>query len=208
MAQPVQAKEYVTFDVSEVEVQPTEHWSEKQLRKLVPELEKEMIDLATLSHQVQLVNESKAVKLNADLQPVADGKFKVVLTAEDQKEETVSLNVNNTGNKYSGDWRLSATYMDKNLTGNSDSLGVAYVTSPGHWKDVQQAAVVYRAILPRAGDSLYFSGSWSHRAVWRRRHVFRTRLQGACGLCGQGRAGQPGNLHVGNCRPFPFCVLH
>lgn len=161
MAQPVQAKEYVTFDVSEVEVQPTEHWSEKQLRKLVPELEKEKIDLATLSHQVQLVNESKAVKLNADLQPVADGKFKVVLTAEDQKEETVSLNVNNTGNKYSGDWRLSATYMDKNLTGNSDSLGVAYVTSPGHWKDVQQAAVVYRAILPRAGDSLYLSGSWS-----------------------------------------------
>lgn len=161
LAQGAEAKEKVTFDIAEVEVQPTTHWSEKQLRKLVPELEKKKVNLAKLSHQVQLANESKAVKLNADLQPLGDGRFKVVLTAEEQKTESVALNVNNTGNDYTGYWRLSATLMEKNLTGVSDSLGVAYVTSPGHWKDVQQAALVYRAILPRAGDSLYISSSWS-----------------------------------------------
>lgn len=159
--QGIEAGEKVTFDIGEVEVQPTEHWSEKQLRKLVPELEKEQINLKVLSHQVQLVNDAKAVKLNADLQPLGNGKFKVVLTAEEQKDESVILNVNNTGNKYSGDWRLGVTYLDRNLSGTSDSIGVAYVTSPGHWKDIQQAAMVYRAILPRAGDSFYISGSWS-----------------------------------------------
>ena len=162
LMQGAEAKEYITFDVAEVKVQATEHWSEAQLRKLVPELEREKIDLATLSQQIQLVNEGKAVKLNAELQPLADGKFKVVLTAEEQREESVIMNVNNTGNKYTGDWRVSVTYLDKNLTGNADSLGVAYVTSPGHWDDVQQAALLYRAILPRAGDSLYLSASWSN----------------------------------------------
>ena len=155
------AKEKVTFDIAQVEVQPTANWSEKQLKKLVPELEKEKVDLKKLSHQVQLTNESKAVKLNADLQPLEDGKFKAVLTAEEQKTESVAVNVNNTGNYYTGNWRMSATFMEKNLTGVSDSLGVAYVTSPGHWEDVKQAAMVYRAILPRAGDSLYISASWS-----------------------------------------------
>ena len=129
------AKEKVTFDIAQVEVQPTANWSEKQLKKLVPELEKEKVDLKKLSHQVQLTNESKAVKLNADLQPLEDGKFKAVLTAEEQKTESVAVNVNNTGNYYTGNWRMSATFMEKNLTGVSDSLGVAYVTSPGHWED-------------------------------------------------------------------------
>lgn len=159
--QAAEAKDKVTFDIIEVDVQPAGHWTRERLLKLVPELEKEKIDLAKLSHQIQLVNDAKAVKLNVDLQPQQEGKYRAVLTAEPQKESSVIANVNNTGNEFSGDWRLGTTYINKNISGNSDSLGIAYVTSPGHWEDVKQAALVYRAILPRAGDSLYVSASWS-----------------------------------------------
>lgn len=69
-----------------------------------------------------------------------------MLTVEEKRQDAVSLNVNNTGNSYTGDWHFGANYVRRNLTDVSDTLGVA---------------LVYRAILPRVGDSLYLMASHS-----------------------------------------------
>ena len=157
----VEAAETIELEVQSLTTETEGNISKKHVEKLVPELKKTKVNVAKLSKQIQLVNDTKGMELNADFQRQADGKYNVVLTAKKEKEQSFFLSGNNTGNNYSGNWRLGATYLHRNLTKNADSLGLAYVTSPGHWDDVKQAAVVYRAILPKAGDSMYVAYSWS-----------------------------------------------
>lgn len=131
------------------------------IRRMVPSLNKSQIDVAELSKELQLVNDTNAAKLDADFQRQADGTYHLSLSVKEQKAEHVSVNVNNSGDDYTGDWRMSTSYTNANLTGRADALGVAYVTSPGHWEDVKQAAVLYRTLLPQHGDSAYFTYSYS-----------------------------------------------
>lgn len=127
----------------------------------MPSLNKSQIDVAELSKELQLVNDTNAAKLDADFQLQADGTYQLRLSVKEQKAEHVSVNVNNSGDDYTGDWRMSTSYTNANLTGRADALGVAYVTSPGHWEDVKQAALLYRTLLPQHGDSAYFTYSYS-----------------------------------------------
>ena len=157
----VEAAETVELEVQSITTETEGNLSKEHVEKLVPELKKSKVNVQKLSKQIQLVNDTKGMNLNADFQRQADGNYHVVLTAKQEKEQSFFLNGNNTGNSYSGDWRLGLTYLHRNLTKHADSLGLAYVTSPGHWDDVKQAAVVYRAILPKVGDSMYVSYSWS-----------------------------------------------
>lgn len=149
------------MDVSSVSIEGNQHWSEGMIRRMVPSLNKSQIDVAELSKELQLVNDTNAAKLDADFQRQADGTYHLSLSVKEQKAEHVSVNVNNSGDDYTGDWRMSTSYTNANLTGRADALGVAYVTSPGHWEDVKQAAVLYRTLLPQHGDSAYFTYSYS-----------------------------------------------
>ncbi len=157
----VEAGETVELEVRAISTETDSGLSKENVENLVPELKISKVNVQKLSKQIQLVNDTKGMELNADFQRQADGNYNVVLTAKKQKEQSFYLSGNNTGNSYSGDWRLGATYLHRNLTNHADSLGIAYVTSPGHWDDVKQAAMVYRAILPKLGDSMYVSYSWS-----------------------------------------------
>ena len=149
------------MDVSSVSIEGNQHWSEGMIRRMVPSLNKSQIDVAELSKELQLVNDTNAAKLDADFQRQADGTYHLSLSVKEQKAEHVSVNVNNSGDDYTGDWRMSTSYTNANLTGRADALGVAYVTSPGHWEDVKQAAVLYCTLLPQHGDSAYFTYSYS-----------------------------------------------
>ncbi len=157
----LEAAQVVELPVESVSTNVDEGLSEEQVVKLVPELKKHKVNVRKLSKQIQLVNDGKAMEMNADFRRQADGNYKVVLTAKKLNEQSIFLSGNNTGNDYTGDWRMGATYLNRNVTNHGDSVGLAYVTSPGHWEDVKQAAVVYRSILPEAGDSFYIAGSWS-----------------------------------------------
>lgn len=118
------------------------------------------VKIRELSKQIQMVNDSGALFLNADFQKSA-GQYKVLVTVVENKSESVVLSTNNSGNKYTGDWRLTTTYVNSNLSNHSDYLGVAAVTSPGHWDDVKQAALSYRFLLPKNNANMYFTYSYS-----------------------------------------------
>lgn len=154
-------KNQITLKTTNVKVEATKHHSEEQLRTLVPELEKDTVNVGRLSHQIQLANDTGAVKIDTDFRRQSGDTYEVTLHAEDKKAESWAVNVNNTGNDYTGNWRVGVTYMNRNFTGVDDTLGAAYVTSPGHFDEVKQAALFYRVNLPRAGDSLYAAYSWS-----------------------------------------------
>ena len=156
-----EAKEPLKLKVAEVKTQPTEHWSEERLRALAPELEKKEVDVGRLGQQIQMANDTKAVELKADFVRQENQEHQVTLTAEEKKKDTFTLSANNTGNEYTGDWRMGFTYQNHDFTGNADTLGLAFVTSPGHWEEVKQVGAVYKANLPRVGDSIYATYSWS-----------------------------------------------
>lgn len=158
---PAAAQESVKLSVASVKVEGCKRWKEKDILALIPELSKKSVDIKNLSKQIQMVNDSHAVKLNADFQKSDRDQYNVIVKVQEQKAEHVGINLNNSGNKYTGDWRLMTTYTNANFSNSSDSFGIAAVTSPGHWDDVKQTALSYRVLLPKAGASMYFAYSYS-----------------------------------------------
>ena len=149
------------MDVSSVTISGNQQWSESMIRRMVPVLRESKIDVAELSRELQLVNDTNAAELTADFARQQDGRYHLTVAVKENKAEHVAVNVNNAGDDYTGDWRLSTSYTNSNLTKRADNLGVAFVTSPGHWDDVKQAALVYRALLPQHGDYAYLTYSYS-----------------------------------------------
>ena len=153
----------MTFDVGNVSVTGNNKMSEKSILRLVPELRNKTVNVRTLSKQIQLVNDNGAMHLTAYLHPGGSGKYDVEIKTEELKSQHVNVGISNTGNDYTGDWRLTASYIDSNISHSNDSLGIAFVTSPagGHWSDVRQAALQYRLPLPKHSDSFVFNASYS-----------------------------------------------
>ena len=130
------------MEVSSVTIEGNQHWSEGMIRRMVPSLKESQIDVSELSRELQLVNDTNAAKLDADFQRQSDGRYHLVVSVKENKAEHVAVNVNNSGDDYTGDWRMSTSYTNNNLTGRADNLGVAYVTSPGH---VESIALIVRS---------------------------------------------------------------
>lgn len=147
--------------VGSVTVEGLNMWDKEQILALVPALKQDTVDAKLLSRQIRLVNDAGAVEIFADFQETSVGTYNVVLRVHEKKAQEVTLEVNNTGNRYTGQARLSITGVHKNLTGHSDALSIAYVTSPGHWNDVKQAALAYRRLLPATADSMVFYYTYS-----------------------------------------------
>ena len=136
--------------------------SNTQINYLLPELKQGKVDVAALSRQIQLVNDSGAASLSVNfVMDKATGQATAVGTAKEVKTEHTFVSLDNTGNDLTGDFRTSVTYVNTNTSGNADTFGLSYVTSPDHISDTTQAALFYRQLLPKAGDSLYFTYSYS-----------------------------------------------
>ena len=152
----------IDLPVSTVTVEGDYRMPEKRIRALVPQLEEgKTADLKALAKELQLVNDTSSVELKVDFQPQEDNRYHATLKATEKDPDSVGITVSNTGNKYTGDWRTATSYVNRNFTQHGDTLGIMYVTSPGHWKDVKQAALSYRLPLPHLADSLTFTSSWS-----------------------------------------------
>jgi len=153
--------EQLVFPTASVMIEKDEKVDEAEVRRLLPELRRSEIRVKKLSRQIQMVNDSKSMKLNADFRPKGDGTFDVVITAKHVQTDHITLGVNNTGNEYTGDWRASLAYTCADIDKNSGALGVSVVSSPGHWQDVKQAGLAYRAIFPKTSDSIYVTYTYS-----------------------------------------------
>ena len=146
--------------VTGIEVSGNKAMTEEEVLALVPELKRTIVRVHRLSQQLQLVNDAGGLKLGARFAP--DGEcYRVTVTVEEKKSDHVLVSVGNTGNAYTGDWRLTASYINTNASHHADTVGAALVTSPGHWDDVKQAALSYKMLFPKEMGSLVFTASWS-----------------------------------------------
>ncbi|MBQ2011107.1 MAG: ShlB/FhaC/HecB family hemolysin secretion/activation protein [Selenomonadaceae bacterium] len=160
-AKPVDLRD-LRVTVNKVIFQQNDSISENNLRCLLPALKKDKVNIYLLSKEIQLANDNCGVKLNADFRRAGADSYDVYVSVVPQKQEFASITIANNGTGYdTGEWRATASYVDKNVTGNGDTLGVAYVTAPGHWDNVQQAAASYRWLLPSAHDTVTFTASYS-----------------------------------------------
>lgn len=149
--------------VYQVEIQGNHRLTEQEAREILPELFKERVSIHKLAQEIQMANETGAIAFQVDFHdsPV-EGKLNATLSVRELPSQHGAISVGNTGNGYTGDWRTTASYLDTNLSGRLDSLGAAWVTSPNHVKDVQQAAVSYRRFQPKT------SGIWNLQASYSR----------------------------------------
>ena len=160
-SEDLQAKNIVV-PVGAVEIKGAKRLTEKDARRILPELFRGQVRIHKLAQQLQMANESGAVALHADFHEGSEpGKLAVTLTVLERKSQHGGIVVSNTGNEYTGDWRTTASYIDTNLSGRLDTLGLAWVTSPDHFEEVQQGAVSYRFSQPESMSSWNFNGSYS-----------------------------------------------
>ena len=150
----------ITVPATAVEIVGSKSLNEQAVRALVPELNKERINVHTLSKQIQMVNDTGAAKLGATFVSNHDGSFTVKVTNEAKDNDKFTVSIANSGNEHTGDWRATLSYINNNLSKNADTFGMAYVTSPDdHFSDVKMGAVSYRRLLPKASGSLSLTAS-------------------------------------------------
>ena len=149
--------------IADVSVSGTSRLDKEHLLELLPELKKDHADIKKLSRQIQLINDTGSIKLHTRFRPAADGRYNVIIDAEDVQRSFFGLGIANSGNVYTGNWRTTASWIKTGAGRGADTFGAAYVTSPsgGHLSDVKQAAISYRAVLPKSADTLTFTASWS-----------------------------------------------
>ena len=158
---PLAAYADTEYIIKEVQAVNNEKLSEDEILRLVPELKAgKSADIKKVSEQVQLANTSNNVKLNVNLVPVGEEYIALIAVQEGEKD-FVFTSIENTGNDYTGKSRLVLGYVDNNLSGKQDLFGLTAVTSPDKMDKMLQLGAFYRVLLPKQGDSMYFTASYA-----------------------------------------------
>ena len=162
LSEKAQRLAHSTVTLTGVDVADGSAYDKDKILLLVPQLKGDKVNVQDLSRTIALYNEEGAIKLHVNFQPDGDG-YRAVVNAVTGKKVAVGVQFANNGNKYSGNWRGTTTYVNRNLTGRGDTLGAALVSTTSLDKDsnVRQGAVSYRWNLPSSGDTLTFSASHS-----------------------------------------------
>ena len=155
----------IVVPIEQVEIHADGKMTEREIRYILPELYRKngQVRIHRLAQQLQMANESGAAVFHADFHDSAvPGKLAVTLTVKELPSQHGAITVSNTGNEYTGDWRTTASFIQSNLSSRLDSLGVAWVTSPEKFTDVQQGALSYRYMTPKNLGTWNLNASYSN----------------------------------------------
>lgn len=152
-----------SYIVKELVITGNKNHSEEEIKRLVPEATRPLVRTGKLSRQLSLLNDGQVMRIDSAFTPLGDDNYRLTLVVEEIKNDKFAISFNNTGNKYSGDWRMALSWMNTDITRNGDALGIAYTTSPDeHISDVTQLGLTYKASFPNSGDSMFFAYSYSN----------------------------------------------
>ena len=151
-----------SYIVTELVITGNKRHTEEEIRRLVPEATRPLVRPGQLSRQLSLLNDGQVMKIESAFTPIADQEYRLTLVVEEVKNDKFAISFNNTGNKFTGDYRVGLSWMNTDITKHGDALGIAYTTSPDeHFSDVRQIGLTYKTIFPNSGDSMFFAYSYS-----------------------------------------------
>ena len=117
--------------IADVSVSGTSRLDKEHLLELLPELKKDHADIKKLSRQIQLINDTGSIKLHTRFRPAADGRYNVIIDAEDVQRSFFGLGIANSGNVYTGNWRTTASWSDVTLDMDQASLAGLDINAGG-----------------------------------------------------------------------------
>lgn len=146
--------------VGKVVVSDNHHFSEQNIRASIPQLvEGSAPNLRRISESVQLANDNPAKQVNVTLTASeSTNQIDAAITVKDDNPLRVMLNVDNSGNRDTGQWRTGVAVQHSNLFNRDHVATVAYTTSPDSpsGAKVDLYSLGYRLPMYGLGDSLDF----------------------------------------------------
>jgi hemolysin activation/secretion protein len=133
------------------------------IRNSVPGLrEGETPNIAQVSASLKLANENPAKKTALQLQSGGkDDEIDAVLKVTDEKPWRIGGSLDNTGNKSTGDTRLTVQYQNTNLMDRDQVLSLQYTTTIEKPSQVSVYGIGYHIPLYAYGDSVDLFASYS-----------------------------------------------
>ena len=96
-----------SYIVTELVITGNKNHSEEEIKRLVPEATRPLVRAGKLSRQLSLLNDGQVMRIDSAFTPIGDQEYRLTLVVEEIKNDKFAISFNNTGNKYSGDWRMA-----------------------------------------------------------------------------------------------------
>jgi hemolysin activation/secretion protein len=118
--------------------------------------------MKNISMNMKSVNENPAKKVTIQLQPgEKEDELKANLKVIDDKQWQIGLGGDNTGNKSTGEYRMSLFLQHFNLFNLDHVISLQYTTAPDNADTVKIFSGSYRVPLYSLGDTIDFFGGYS-----------------------------------------------
>ncbi|MBQ9377405.1 MAG: hypothetical protein IJU05_06375, partial [Schwartzia sp.] len=99
-----------SYIVTELVITGNKRHSEDEIKRLVPEATRPLVRPGQLSRQLSLLNDGQVMRIESTFTPVGDQEYRLTLSVEEVKNDKFAISVNNTGNKYTGDYRVGLSW--------------------------------------------------------------------------------------------------
>ncbi|MCQ8896285.1 hypothetical protein NQT62_07530 [Limnobacter humi] len=104
-----------------------------------------LINTVDMDKNLRLVNDNPSRIVRVELEPsdkpgLVDAKVKV----SDQSPLAAYVSLDNSGTNATGDFRLGVSLQHNNFLNRDHMASLQYVTSPGHWSDVEVYGLNYK----------------------------------------------------------------
>ena len=135
--------------LAHVEVVGNEHFSNANILASLPGLQVGQTPrVREIDEQIQLANESPVKTVQVLLQPgTGPGAIDAQVSVRERPTQRFNLKLDNTGNASTGRWRSSLGWMDGDLFGRDQILGLELQLAPEHPSELVVASASYRAPL-------------------------------------------------------------
>jgi hemolysin activation/secretion protein len=149
--------------LSRVTVQGAQRLSPERVRAALPTLvEGSTPRLRRIDAELQIANENPARTVGVLLAPGgAPGEVEATVKVEEQPVQRFTLALDNSGNRRTGDYRLSLGWLHADLSGHDDILNLQLQVSPTELSAVQVVSAGYRLPLVRQLAALDLFAAYS-----------------------------------------------
>ncbi len=169
----------IELKVNSITVTGNQYFSEQGIRIALPELQEgNSPNLNALSQQLFLANDNPSRQLVLNYQQGEAGKTDVEIQVKDQNPQRWGVRLNNIGTEETGNTRLSLITQNSNIFDRGHLAALSVTISPEKLDKVKQFGFFYQVPIPRWGDTINFSASYSDVDSGRIADIFDVSGQG------------------------------